>query len=233
MLQVPVMATWTIQNTPFPHLRVLATTQEGQSLRISAPGMMRTQPGWFMHVPVLVQETDKILRVPNLPPAVLKLLQQQQSALHTSGRVPGVVVALYFASDMEDHGWYRPNVEAHETQHGRFHTFAFDPRIPDRTPRFERHLRNLLPTLSPYIDPYLPTFSLGTALDEFLADLSGVEAGVLGGLSPRDAARTSGRNVQELTAAWTSGLRSSTLFSQLTRDVLNEEARGPGARSPA
>ena len=158
--------------------------------------MMPTQPGWYMHAPLLLQQTERMLRLKALPAPLRSNLEQQLAALKRTD----VPIALFFASDMEQHGWYRPNVEAHETQHGFLHTSCSIDAVV-----------SMIPVLSTYLTPYLSQFPPVEAVDEFLADLAGVEAGVAAGLSVPESVSKCSRNAAVLTRAWREGIRAASV----------------------
>lgn len=199
------MYSWSIRTDPLPYLRLDATIHEGYSVMSSNPKTPTNGPGWFISLQSLMA----------LPSAASHLRVLHAASLDF--RKPTLVV--FFATDMEQHGWVRPVVEGHELQHARLQVLSFPNGKPDPKNVVARMVAVSIPRLRPHIDPYLDSFPAGLAFDELFADLAGIEAGVSAGLSTKAAIAACCRNKKQLTELWETGTRASVFMDSLEQHM--------------
>ena len=199
------MYSWSIQTAPLPYLRLDATAQEGYLIMSSNPETPPNGPGWFC-------DLNRLLALPSAA-AHLNVLRAAQKDY----RKPTLVV--FFATDMERHGWVRPVVEGHELQHARLQVLSFPNGVPDPKNTVLKMVTMSIPRLRPHIDPYLNSFPEGRAFDELFADLAGIEAGISAGLSQKAAISACCRNRKQLTDLWGTGTRASIFMDSLEQHI--------------
>ena len=203
----------TMRTTPFQHLLMEVPMEEMKFLRVTEGGFH--PPGWTWRLKDAVKTSRVILNSPKpswFPASVDDLLHKQMAEC-AKGIEAGAIAGIVLAGDMEDFGWVRLAVEAHEMQHAHLYTILGEGIS-------EKHAEELawkmIELAGPFVSPYTKGFSTFRAIDELFADLAVVEAMLVAGHELDEAVESCDRYWEEIKCAWENGLRAGDILKMAT-----------------